>query len=65
MTYQAELTRWLERAGEDPDLIAELKKIGDDETAVSVRVYRHLACGTGGMTSVRSDERRVGKECRL
>ena len=52
MTYQAELTRWLERAGEDPDLIAELKKIGDDEKAVSDRFYRHLAFGTGGLRGV-------------
>ena len=27
MEYQTELNRWLDRAGEDPDLIAELKEI--------------------------------------
>ncbi|MDE7219287.1 MAG: phospho-sugar mutase [Oscillospiraceae bacterium] len=52
MEYQNELNRWLERAGEDPDLIAELKEIGNDEKAVSDRFYRHLAFGTGGLRGV-------------
>ena len=30
MEYQAELNRWMERAGEDPDLIAELLEIRED-----------------------------------
>ena len=50
--YQVELTRWLERAGEDPDLLAELESVRDDEKAVSDRFYRHLAFGTGGLRGV-------------
>ena len=34
MEYQQQLTRWLERAGEDPDLIAELHQVKDDPKAV-------------------------------
>ena len=52
MNYQAELDRWLERAGEDPDLIAELREARQDEQAVSDRFYRHLAFGTGGLRGV-------------
>lgn len=52
MEYQAELNRWMERAGEDPDLIAELLEIREDEKAVSDRFYRHLAFGTGDRKSV-------------
>ena len=52
MNYQAELDRWLERAGEDPDLIAELREARQDEKAVSDRFYRHLAFGTGGLRGV-------------
>ena len=50
--YQAELERWLERAGEDPDLIAELREVEQDGKAVSDRFYRHLAFGTGGLRGV-------------
>ncbi len=52
MNYQAELDRWLERAGEDPDLVAELREVRQDEKAVSDRFYRHLAFGTGGLRGV-------------
>ena len=52
MNYQAELDRWLERAGDDPDLIAELREARRDEQAVSDRFYRHLAFGTGGLRGV-------------
>ncbi len=52
MEYQAALSRWLERAGEDPDLISELKEVQGDAGAVSDRFYRHLAFGTGGLRGV-------------
>lgn len=52
MSYDAELNRWLDRAGEDPDLIAELREVQTDEKAVSDRFYRHLAFGTGGLRGV-------------
>ena len=52
MHYEHELARWLQRAGEDPDLTKELEKIQDDPNAVSDRFYRHLAFGTGGLRGV-------------
>ena len=52
MDHQAKLERWLERAGEDPDLIAELGEIRGDQEAVSDRFYRELAFGTGGLRGV-------------
>lgn len=52
MAYETQLDLWLERAGEDPDLIAELRSIRGDEKAVSDRFYRHLAFGTGGLRGV-------------
>ena len=52
MEYQEELNRWLERAGEDPDLAKELREIQNDRKAVSDRFYRHLAFGTGGLRGV-------------
>lgn len=52
MTYENQLRLWLDRAGEDPDLIAELQDIQNDEKAVSDRFYRHLAFGTGGLRGV-------------
>lgn len=30
MDYQAMLSRWLERAGDDPDLIRELTEVQDE-----------------------------------
>ena len=52
MDYQQQLTRWLERAGEDPDLIAELHQVKDDPKAVADRFYRDLEFGTGGLRGV-------------
>ena len=52
MDYQAKLSRWLERAGEDPDLIAELNAVKDDPGAVTDRFYRDLEFGTGGLRGV-------------
>ena len=52
MTYENQLALWLDRAGEDPDLTAELRSIRNDEKAVSDRFYRHLAFGTGGLRGV-------------
>ena len=52
MTYENQLALWLDRAGEDPDLTAELQSIRNDEKAVSDRFYRHLAFGTGGLRGV-------------
>ena len=52
MDYQAMLSRWLERAGDNPDLIRELTEVQEDAKAVSDRFYRHLAFGTGGLRGV-------------
>ncbi len=52
MTYENQLALWLDRAGEDTDLIAELREVQHDEKAVSDRFYRHLAFGTGGLRGV-------------
>ncbi|MBD5161193.1 MAG: phospho-sugar mutase [Oscillibacter sp.] len=52
MDYQALLTRWLERAADDPDLTAELNEVKDNPEAVSDRFYRDLAFGTGGLRGV-------------
>lgn len=43
---------WLEKAVADPDLTAELKKIGNDDAAVEDAFYRDLAFGTGGLRGV-------------
>ena len=50
MDYQTQMDRWLERAVDDPDLIAELNAVKDDPGAVSDRFYRELTFGTGGLT---------------
>ena len=52
MEHQARLARWLERASDDPDLIAELDEVKADREAVSDRFYRDLAFGTGGLRGV-------------
>ena len=52
MNYASELARWLDRAGEDPELIEELRAVETDGAAVSDRFYRHLAFGTGGLRGV-------------
>lgn len=43
------LSLWLDRAVDDPDLIAELHAIQNDPAAVEDRFYRDLAFGTGGL----------------
>jgi phosphoglucomutase len=43
---------WLEKAVEDPDLIAELQKIKDNDDEVYDRFYRDLEFGTGGLRGV-------------
>ncbi|MDE7260549.1 MAG: phospho-sugar mutase [Oscillospiraceae bacterium] len=52
MDNQTTLARWLERAVDDPELIAELNGVKDDPEAVSDRFYRDLAFGTGGLRGV-------------
>lgn len=52
MDYQANLDRWLERAVDDPDLIADLEAVKNDPEAVSDRFYRELEFGTGGLRGV-------------
>ena len=52
MDYQAQWNRWLERATDDPDLIAELDAVKGDPQAVSDRFYRDLEFGTGGLRGV-------------
>ena len=52
MNYEKQWNRWLERAVDDPELIAELNKVKDDPEAVSDRFYRDLAFGTGGLRGV-------------
>lgn len=52
MNYEAQLNRWLERAVDDPDLIAELQEVKTDLEAVSDRFYRDLAFGTGGLRGI-------------
>ena len=52
MSVQAQLDRWLTRAGEDPDLIVELSEVKSDPDAVNDRFYRDLEFGTGGLRGV-------------
>lgn len=52
MDYQQQLSRWLERAGDDPDLAAELRRVETDPEAVADRFYRDLEFGTGGLRGV-------------
>ena len=52
MDYQQQLSRWLERAADDPDLAAELNEVKDDSEAVADRFYRDLEFGTGGLRGV-------------
>lgn len=52
MDYQKLLSRWLERAVDDPDLAAELRQVKDDPEAVADRFYRDLEFGTGGLRGV-------------
>ena len=43
---------WLCNAGEDPDLIEELRGIEGDEEQIADRFYRELEFGTGGLRGV-------------
>ena len=43
---------WLEKAVADPDLIAELTSVANDEEAKNDRFYRELEFGTGGLRGV-------------
>lgn len=52
MSYSELLNLWLSRAGEDADLMDELRAVQGDPDAVSDRFYRNLAFGTGGLRGV-------------
>lgn len=52
MNYQTQMDRWLERAVDDPDLIAELNDVKNAPEAISDRFYRELAFGTGGLRGI-------------
>ncbi len=43
---------WLEKAVADPDLIAELTSVANDEEGKNDRFYRELEFGTGGLRGV-------------
>lgn len=43
---------WLQHASEDPDLLAELRRVEGDEEQISDRFYRELEFGTGGLRGV-------------
>lgn len=43
---------WLQKATQDPDLIAELEAIKGDEEAILDRFYRNLEFGTAGLRGV-------------
>lgn len=43
---------WLEKAVADPDLIAELTSVANDEDGKNDRFYRELEFGTGGLRGV-------------
>lgn len=47
-----EYQRWLQKAGEDPDIIKELLGIKNDENKIEDAFYRDLAFGTGGLRGV-------------
>ncbi len=44
--------RWLRNAGEDPDLLDELRSVEGDEEQINDRFYRELEFGTGGLRGV-------------
>ena len=44
-----------------PDRVAELDRLGDEIALLSA----HLDAATARLLDLRSEERRVGKECRL
>ena len=65
--YQEEYKRWLAADLEDADLKPELAKIEGNDDEIKDRFAVALKFGTAGLRGVlgaRSEERRVGKECR-
>lgn len=52
MQYQEQFNRWLQNAGDDPELSSELNSIADSVPEVSDRFYRDLEFGTGGLRGV-------------
>ena len=51
-TMMDKYARWLRSAGEDPDLLEELRGIQGDEEQINDRFYRELEFGTGGLRGV-------------
>lgn len=51
-TYIDEYQRWCQLAIDDPEIVAELKKINGDEKLIEDAFYRDLAFGTGGLRGV-------------
>ena len=47
-----EYLRWLEKAVDDNDIIAELSSIQNDEAKITDAFYRDLEFGTGGLRGV-------------
>lgn len=45
-------TVWMQKATEDPDLIAELKSVEGQDEEINDRFYRELAFGTAGLRGV-------------
>ena len=64
--YKEMYSRWLAANLDDPDLKPELESIQNDDAAIQDRFAVALKFGTAGLRGVigRSEERRVGKECR-
>ena len=52
MTNKEKYLLWCEKAVEDADLTAELKKIADDRNAIDEAFYADLEFGTGGLRGV-------------
>ncbi len=52
ITYAETYSRWLSRASEASELLAELRAIANDPAAIEDRFYRELEFGTGGLRGV-------------
>ncbi len=52
MDINAQYKLWLEKAVADPDLIEELKTVGENEEEILDRFYRDLEFGTAGLRGV-------------
>ena len=59
MGYKEQYMQWLESDYMDEATKEELRQIAGDEKEIEERFYTELEFGTA-----RSEERRVGKECR-